>query len=434
MNASSGRSIQLKHESREDQSSAAKRYIIAISLCFVLIAEAFAFTIPFPNAFDEAAHISYSIHLIKNHSIMPNFNNFPLYYGETAYSNHLRHPPLYYAIMKPFIILFYPPSIYNVLTLRFVNILLTYCGVLLTLLIGLRTNWNRLSLNIFALLVVTIPNLPAIAATINNDNLAIFGGCLSIFAMHNILTQEKVSQNSFLVFFGLSLASSAKFTAFLLIASFLSTAFIYLLLTKKYHVFTHKNFKLGLCLFFLSLIPYCIFFLQFGSPVPGASRAFELGSLIGFDRGFTDIRLSLPQYAIHFVHMMAANWPVIGRPYHPILLPGICLFLLSGIGWVLSTRRFVLGSQTAIDAIIMCGGAAFLVTISIHFVHAYNVHTRTGALSGIHPRYYFPLLAVLPASCANVINSIKSKTLLYFAVTFLIFLSFSPIVLGLLIL
>jgi hypothetical protein len=405
-----------------------------ITLCFVLIAGAFAYTIPFPGGFDEAAHVSYIIHLVKNHSIMPDFYNFPLYYGNVIHSNYLTHPPLYYVIMKPFVKLLQPLSSHDLISLRIINITFTYFAVLLTLLIGFKTNWNRLCFSVFAILVVTVPNLSPIAGSISNDNLAILGGCLSIFGIHKILTQEEVSKALFLALFGFFLASSAKFTALLLTGIFLLTAFVYLCLTKRYHVFAHKSFKVGLILCLLSLIPYCIFLLQFGSPVPSTPGNLECIARTASERGWDDIRLSFSQYAIYFVHMMAANWPAFGRPYHPIILPGICLFVLSFMGLVLSARRCVLGTQSAIDIIIICGGVSFVVTILVHFVWAYINHTNTGWLADMHPRYYFPLLPIMPAACANAINSIRSRTFFHFAVTSVIFLSFSPILLNLLIL
>jgi len=44
------------------------------------------------------------------------------------------------------------------------------------------------------------------------------------------------------------------------------------------------------------------------------------------------------------------------------------------------------------------------VMAAVHLEFTFARHQETGWLRGVYPRYYFPLLAVLPAACAWLIE------------------------------
>lgn len=379
-------------------------FLGAILLFFLLLTILLIIRIPFPNNFDEAAHLSYIIDLADKNLFFPDFHDFPMRYGD-AQTIYLNHPPFYYLTMGIFERWLSPLSSIDILILRSINLLLVYTAVLLSLLVCLTTHWNKRSRVAFIFLIVMIPNLSVIAITINNDNMAILGGSMVILGAMKIMSRNP---NGYLVgSIGFMLAAVSKFTAFLLMTLFTFPLLIVLWLL-KYSPPKKPAWHWIALFFFLAATPYFYFWFLYGSPVPTTPGHLEIIESLAASRGWSDIRYSFSEYFFHFFKMLALNWPIVPLTGDIGVYTTGLYGLIFVLGIVLSTVKCLNRSHKPIDVIIVCGAISILATLAIHFVFNYIRHSQTGWMSGIHPRYYFPLFPLLPAACANLINEIKS--------------------------
>lgn len=85
------------------------------------------------------------------------------------------------------------------------------------------------------------------------------------------------------------------------------------------------------------------------------------------------------------------------------------------------------GEAATLDIIIVCGMLAIVATMLIHAGFSYRRHLDTGWMMDAYPRYYLPLIAIVPVagfSFANAIARDRLRTGLLF------FLLVSPFVFG----
>jgi hypothetical protein len=166
----------------------AQQCIALAYLCWYFIVSSLAaLHVAFPNNYDELAHLSYVTQL----SIMgmPKIGAASMLLLDPALSGHftsqpnyLNHPPAYYYGLGFFLPASGWPTGHTVLLLRAVNVLLSVLMVGCALAIGLL---RRLEVPLFALygaMIVLVPVLPYLGGAINNDNLAILGGCVCLWA------------------------------------------------------------------------------------------------------------------------------------------------------------------------------------------------------------------------------------------------------------
>ena len=59
---------------------------------------------------------------------------------------------------------------------------------------------------------------------------------------------------------------------------------------------------------------------------------------------------------------------------------------------------------------MICGVIAMTAMLAVHLEFTFARHQETGWLRGVYPRYYFPLLPILPAACAWLIDRWASRT------------------------
>jgi hypothetical protein len=118
-------------------------------------------------------------------------------------------------------------------------------------------------------------------------------------------------------------------------------------------------------------------------------------------------RLGFWPYVGHFAQSLLVYWP----PATPagaaqialLALPAVCLGI-SLVGALGALRAAAGGSDDPTAQFVACGALAITVMAAIHLEFTFARHQETGWLRGVYPRYYFPLLAVLPAACAWLIE------------------------------
>ncbi len=73
---------------------------------------------------------------------------------------------------------------------------------------------------------------------------------------------------------------------------------------------------------------------------------------------------------------------------------------LPGLG--LSLRRLWRRQETALDVVVIAGATAIAATFTIHVGYSYGRYAATGWLMDAYPRYYLPLIAIVPLACLSL--------------------------------
>jgi hypothetical protein len=89
-------------------------------------------------------------------------------------------------------------------------------------------------------------------------------------------------------------------------------------------------------------------------------------------------------------------------------------------GFILSLRRIVQRKDQAIDIVIVAGVLVIVATLAIHIGFAYQRHLATGWRLEAYPRYYLPLIAIVPIAGASVAIAIEDNRMRSAFIAFLI--------------
>ena len=102
-----------------------------------------------------------------------------------------------------------------------------------------------------------------------------------------------------------------------------------------------------------------------------------------------------------------------GRTVDEVVVTGakaapLASLLLAGGGLLIAIDSVRRGSREPAAMLVLCGASATLVVLAIHLDFTFARHLETGWLKGIYPRYYFPLLVIIPAACAIAVARLRS--------------------------
>ncbi len=370
------------------------------------LAVAVAALAPFPAGFDELAHVSYATHVRERRELVPAFDEMFLLEADdpSAWStqpNYLNHPSFYYVALS---LLPGPGRPPRVLLLRLVNACLSTAGLALALRIGLQAAWPTSARALFGIMLATVPTLAILGGLVTNDNLAWFGGALCCLGAYGLLRDGVSGRRLAIWTGGFVLASLAKLTAALLCGGLVAATLGALWLQQGSRMLLERRLLIALALGSIALVPYLAFWIHDGSPAPyTAGQAAILQSRLAEIPEWQAQRFGFARYALHFVLSLLMFWPpLVPRAELQILLlavPLICgLLAVLGTGIALGRIR---GPERDPAALFVVGGVgALAVVMAIHLGFAFERHLETGWLKGIYPRYYFPLLPVVPAACA----------------------------------
>ena len=104
------------------------------------------------------------------------------------------------------------------------------------------------------------------------------------------------------------------------------------------------------------------------------------------------------------------------------------IVLLSIAGWIVSVRALLKGTARPADLIVIAGMAAIAVTLTIHIGFSYERHLQSGWMMDAYPRYYLPLIAIVPMAALAGSSAIMNDRLRGGLICFLVV---APIVFGL---
>ena len=369
---------------------------------------------PFPNAYDEQAHFSFALHVLQTGEIIPSFDDLrlidPAMPGRwTEQGNYLNHPSPYYVLMAAAAAPFELAAADLIRLWRLLNVVLAAVGLALILRLGREAGWSAPAQAAFVALIALNPTLPVLGGIVSNDNLAFLGGALTCLGVFRLLAGARSVGVWMTVAAGVLIASLAKLTALLLCSLLLAFTLARLVATSGLAALGSRRAGLCLCAAALGLVPYLLLVLEHGSPAPfTAGQAAVLASRLAEMPEWQASRLGFWPYVGHFGQSLLVYWPPVtpaGTAQMALLaLPAACLGL-SLIG-VLGALRSAAGggSDDPTAQFVVCGALAMAVMAGIHLEFTFARHQETGWLRGVYPRYYFPLLAVLPAACAWLIE------------------------------
>jgi MFS family permease len=302
--------------------------------------------------------------------------------------------------------------------LRLVNVALSVAAVAAIMAVAWLRALPRALTLAFGTAVLFNPVLPYLGGAINNDNLAILGGALTVLGAQWLTSRNTPGTGWALLIVGGALAALAKLTAGLMTGVFAVAFVAQRWRDQRWRERDARDWRwrdekaaaaLWLAVQAIACLPYGWYLLRYGSPTPLVEsfiaeyrRIAELGTrLLGWRPQEV---LSLPAYAGDFLIWLAANWnPVTGMHGWPqaVVLAGpavVLMLAVPALGANLPPRR-------GADAVIGAGTVALPVMLLLHVLFSYRMYRETGSppLDAV-PRYYFPLaLALVPlAACRTL--------------------------------
>lgn len=363
--------------------------------------------------FDEVAHVSYVAHIQNTGDVWPVLQRMrlidPRTFQFTDRANHLNHPAPFYALLAAL----GPPLEGHpgaLVVHRLIDIGIAALGFAALLALGLATRLPRHEFYAYAVPLACIPVLAPLAGAVNNDDLAFTGGAIALLGLWQFVA---IGRESWLAvaLIGVIAASWAKLTGLLLTSGLLGAVIVYLLQQKRlsFKLFVAAAFAIA-----IAAAPYVVFIWQYGSPTPETPAQLALLQDGARQAGWADQpRQSFPAYLGYFLVAFIADWMPTLAPRSPLnyamLAIPVAALVCAFAGIVLSLRRLWQRTEAAIDVVVVGGAAAIAATFAIHVVYSYGRYVATGWLMDAYPRYYLPLIAVVPLAALSLVAAIENR-------------------------
>ena len=374
-----------------------KLYVYGLFYAFFLFQALFYVAqIPPGKAPDERAHISYIAHLEETGRWYPDFERMPIYLWSgkaTEDLSYLGHPPLYYLLFTPFSGDSAPAVMRQWHSLRLLNLGLAAAGLALLFWLVMRLRLPLPFHFLYALSLSSIPMLPYLAASVNNDNLAIFSGAVLLAGA--LAAMERNAGARWLLGLGLCSALLAKVTVGLQ-----AGVFVILLLVALWRGGATPR----------ELAAHFALPLVLGAALPLAYHGYTIvhyGKLLpifgktAYTRQPGMEPLPFLDYLEHFLRYLRLSWA--GIVSHQDKLPraawhtqtALFLLPLAALGGLLIPIRSLSSPARHLFLVAKLGVLTLLVFALVHFAKVYSSHQHTAYLGGIQARYYFPFAACL---------------------------------------
>jgi hypothetical protein len=378
---------------------------------FVLAAIVSAARKDITQGFDELAHASYVAHIQHTGNAWPDLSSMrlldPRTFQFTSVANYLNHPPKFYALLAML-----GPTLEGhpqaLMVHRLIDVAISGAGFAALLGLGLAARFSREEFYAYAVPLACIPVLAPLAGAVNNDNLAFFGGAIVLLGAWQFIVTGRDGWMA-LALAGVVVASWAKLTGLLLTTAMMSAVMTYLLWRKR---LSWLWLIAAVPVLSLAATPYFEFILSYGSATPQTPAQIALIADGARAAGWTDLpRQSFAGYFIYFIGAFIADWmPTLGARnplnYAMLIIPAAALACALG-GVVVSLRRLWRRQETALDVIVIAGFYAIAATFAIHVTYSYGRYAATGWLMDAYPRYYLPLIAIVPLAGLSLLAAIE---------------------------
>jgi hypothetical protein len=364
------------------------------------------------RGFDELAHASYVAAIQHSGALRPALEDLrmldPASFRFTAQANYLNHPAPYYALLA-----YVGPTLEGhpgaIVVDRLLNVAFVSAGLAALMMIGLTARLPPTAFYAYLVPLVCIPVLLPLAGAINPDNATFAGGALTMLGAWQLIASGR-SAWLWAALAGVVIASWAKLTGLLLAGGMLGGVLAWLIWRGR---FRRAWIAPVVIAALLAGAPYIAFVVQYGSPAPNTpaqSMMIEQGArAAGWDKARP---LSAPGYALFFVVTFIMEWmpsllPRSTLNYAALVIPvAAALCALAGIA--VSLRRMARRTEGALDVVVVAGALAFAATFVIHGVFSYQRYIAYGWLMDAYPRYYLPLVAVVPLAGLSLLAALET--------------------------
>ena len=377
---------------------------------FVLAAVVSAERKDVTQGFDEVAHASYVAHLQRTGFAWPALQHMrlldPHTFQFTDEANYLNHPPPFYALLGAI-----GPKLEGhpeaLRAYRAFDIAIATLGFAALLALGLAAKFPRHEFYAYAVPLACIPVLIPVAGAVNNDNLAFTGGAVAMLAAWQLVATGRGWWLG-IALAGVIAAAWAKLTGLMLAGGMVAATLAYLLWRGR---LPWRWVIAAAIAFVLAAAPYLLFIAQYGSPTPDTPAQIALIENGARAAGWADLpRKSFAGYAAYFVVAFVADWmPTLAARsvfnYAMLAIPVAAIgCALAGVA--VSVRRLWQRTETALDVVVCAGTLALIVTFAVHIGYSYERHLATGWLMDAYPRYYLPLIAIVPLAGLSLVAAI----------------------------
>jgi hypothetical protein len=408
---------------------------------FVLAAIVSAARKDITQGFDEVAHTSYVAQIQHSGDPWPALETMrlidPQSFQFTGQANYLNHPPLFYALLAAL-----GPKLEGrpqaLFALRLVDTAIAAIGFASLLWLGIAARFSRPEFYAYAIPLACVPVLVPIAGAVNNDNLAFLGGALAMLGAWQ-LAADLVPAHArapgraataiwlTVALSGVVAAGWAKLTGLLLTATLVSAVLAYLFWRRALPWTWAIAAAFAVA---LAAAPYAIYILHYGSPTPQTPAQIALIADGASAAGWTGLpRRSFPGYLIYFIGAFVADWmPALGARstlnYAMLIVP-VAALGCGFAGLALSLLRLWGRRETALDVVVAAGALAIAATFAIHVTYSYGRYAATGWLMDAYPRYYLPLIAIVPLAGLSLLAAIGTPR---WRAALLLFLVAGPVI------
>ncbi len=378
---------------------------------FVLAAVVSAGRKDVTQGFDEVAHASYVAHLQRTGFAWPALQRMhmldPASFRFTDEANYLNHPPLFYALLGAI-----GPALEGhpeaLLAYRALDIAVAALGFAALLALGLAAKFPRHEFYAYAVPLACIPVLVPLAGSVNNDNLAFMGGAVALLAAWQLVATGRGWWLG-VALAGVVAAAWAKLTGLMLAGGMVAATLAYLLWRRR----LPRRWMIAAAIaFVLAAAPYLLLIAQYGSPTPDTPAQIALIENGARAAGWADLpRKSFAAYAAYFVVAFVADWmPTLAARsafnYAMLAVP-VAALGCAFAGIALSLRRILQRNDTALDVVVVAGALALAATFAVHVSYSYERHVATGWLMDAYPRYYLPLIAIVPLAGLSLVTAVE---------------------------
>ena len=371
---------------------------VVLMLVFVVSALAHALNPGIAIGFDELAHMSF-VAQVQQCGCLPALDELvlldPVTRAFTGEPSYLNHPASYYALLS-----LGPDVTTSLAAVRLMNVFFVGAAMILIFATLFRVVREPLPRIAGVLLIGTVPVMAQLAATVNNDNLAMLGGALTMFG-GALYLGRKTAGNLAVLCGGAFIASLAKLTGLLLCAAFL----VAILLQARA---APRHWLIACAALAVATVPFALLALRYGSPAPHTAGQMQMlidgARDAGWDR---QERLGPVAYFFFFCRSMLEGWvPRFGSRtalQHAALLLPLAIFALAA-------------RYSCRDALCRAGAIAVGIMFAVHISFSYQRHIDTGWMLDAYPRYYFPMLGLWPVAVAHALRHLP-KTFAFPVIT-----------------
>ncbi|MGG1613988.1 hypothetical protein [Paenibacillus phoenicis] len=404
--------------------------VIIYSFVFLLILGKilfYSYSVPYGDTPDEQMHLSYVAHLKQYDTFIPNYDRFYAFDNEgneTEAVIHLEHPSIYYHLLSIFMEDNPSDVMKSYDTARNINIIISSIAIMLLLYLGFIHKFSLSAHLLYSVAVTSIPMLGFVGAGINNDNLGLVGGALTIIGCKKII--DNYPQTSYppflIVSVGFAISVLTKLNVGAASGLIILLTFIYLAFkSKSIKLLWDRRFLVSCPIYLLPILYYMALYTGYGLLQPSLKNiAYDYLINSGFYvPEINRIHINLYGYVKHFVVGLWKTWSQI---ISHVIIPkeniyqSLSLLILP----LLALLSFCIKPRDKTFSIARISFISIFFLMILHFISVYNSYLSRGYLGGIQARYYFSIVASIFLLSSELIDRIKNEKFKFIIVLSLI--------------